>query len=198
MKLPELKLPEKLKPYKGVILFVVILMASNFLWKYNVIGDESENINSTVTLWGFNISAPFIWTAHHVAHVCESVLHLFGSKVMLSSENFLLYPNGNSVQIIWACTGLKQAYIFFCILAFYRGPWKHKLWYIPLGLTIVYAFNIFRITFITCCISTHPNWFTFLHLYFFKYLFYLVIFALWAIWDEKIVERIKPANLGES
>lgn len=198
MKLAKLKLSDKLIPYKGILLFAVILMASNFFWKYNVIGDESENINSTITIWGCNISAPFIWTAHHVARVCESLLGLFGSEVQLSTQNFLFYPNGNSVQVIWACTGLKQAYIFFCILAFYRGPWKHKLWYIPLGLIIVYAFNIFRISFITYCISTHPNWFTFLHLYFFKYLFYLLIFALWVIWDEKIVAKTKTIDQSQS
>jgi len=186
MKLPSIKLPKQLEPYRGVILFAVILMGSNVFWKYNVLGDESTRLDSEVTFWGFDISVPFVWLAHNVAHVCESVLHFFGSKVMLDSNNSLKHPNGNSVQIIWACTGLKQAYIFFCIIAFYRGAWINKLWYIPLGLVVVYLFNVFRITFITACIESHPGWFDFLHMYLFKYVFYGIIFLMWVLWEEKI------------
>jgi exosortase/archaeosortase family protein len=186
MKLTILKLPTKMEPFRGVIFFAIILMLSNFFWKYNVIGDESLDTDSTVTFWGLNISAPFVWMAHNTANVTLAILHIFGSKITLEPVNLLRHPNGNSVLIIWACTGLKQAYIFFCIMAFYRGPWLKKLWYIPLGLVIVYLFNILRITIIAACIENHPNWFDFLHLYFFKYLFYLVIFGMWVFWEEKI------------
>ena len=189
MKFPTINLPEKLEPFSGVILFAVILMLSNVFWKYNVLGDESENINSIVTFWGLNITPPFTMLAHHVGHVTESILHLFGSKAVLLPTNSLRHPNGNSVLIIWACTGLKQAYIFFCIIAFYRGPWLKKLWYIPLGLVVVYLFNILRIAIIAAFIENHPDWFNFLHFYFFKYLFYGIIFLMWVLWEEKIAGK---------
>lgn len=189
MKLPVIKLPEKLEPFKGVILFAVILMLSNFFWKYNIVGDESITEDSTVTFWGLDVSAPFVWMAQNTANVTMAILHFFGSKVALESVNLLRYPNGNSVLIIWACTGLKQAYIFFCIIAFYRGSWIKKLWYIPSGLAIVYLFNILRIAVITALVENHPNWFDFLHLYFFKYLFYLIIFGMWIIWEENMTTK---------
>jgi exosortase/archaeosortase family protein len=104
-------------------------------------------------------------------------------------SNIIRHANGNSVQIIWACTGIKQAYIFFCIIAFYRGPWLKKLWYIPLGLFVVYVFNIFRISFIVGVVGKHPDWFHFLHIYAFKYAFYLIIFLMWVLWEEKIAGK---------
>lgn len=189
MKSSTIKLPEKLIPYKGVILFAVILMLSNFFWKYNVLGDEAVGLNSTITFWGLNITTPFVWTAKHVAWFSEKILQFLGSDVCLKPDNILGYPNGNSVQIIWACTGLKQAYIFFCIISFNRGTWSKKIWFIPLGIFIVYLFNIFRIAFIAGCIENHPNWFHFLHLYAFKYVFYGIIFLLWVVWEEKIVGK---------
>jgi len=193
MRISDIKFPEKLIPFKGVILFAVVLMLSNFFWKYNVLGDEAKGLNSTITFWGLNITSPFVWTAKHVAWVSESILQLFGSAIYLKPDNILSYPNGNSVQIIWACTGLKQAYIFLCIIAFNRGPWIKKAWFIPLGLFVVYLFNIFRIAFIAGCIENHPDWFHFLHLYAFKYTFYGIIFLMWVLWEEKIVgkENIK-------
>jgi exosortase/archaeosortase family protein len=191
MKFPTVKLPIKLEPYSGIIGFVIILTVSNIFWKYNVLGDES---NTLVSFWGLNISAPFILMARHVAVTVSSILHLLGWNVVLDSTNFVRHENGNSVQIIWACTGLKQAYIYFCIITFSRGLWLKKLWYIPLGLLVVYLFNIFRITFIVACINQHPNWFEFLHLYFFKYLFYGIIFGMWVLWEEKIVEKRKKIS----
>lgn len=193
MRISDIKFPEKLIPFKGVILFAVVLLLSNFFWKYNVLGDEAKGLNSTITFWGLNITSPFVWTAKHVAWVSESILQLFGSGIYLKPDNILSYPNGNSVQIIWACTGLKQAYIFLCIIAFNRGPWIKKAWFIPLGLFVVYLFNIFRIAFIAGCIENHPDWFHFLHLYAFKYTFYGIIFLMWVFWEEKIVgkENIK-------
>jgi hypothetical protein len=49
------------------------------------------------------------------------------------------------------------------------------------------VFNIFRISTITAIVQQHSSWFTFLHEYFLKYLFYAVIFALWVWWEEKFV-----------
>lgn len=193
MKTPIFRFPEKLESLKGIILFFVILFVANVFWKYNVLGDESTGADSMVTFWGLDISAPFNAMTLHVARVTAAVLHFFGSKVTLTGDNMLHYSNGNSVFIIWACTGIKQAYICFCILAFSRGPWSKKAWYIPLCLLVVYLFNIFRIAIIAACVESHPDWFDFLHLYFFKYIFYGVIFLMWVFWEEKIVVK-KKAN----
>lgn len=189
MKVFNYKIPEKVAPYSGIILFAVILLASNFAWKYTVLGDESDNM---VTFFGLDISAPFVWMARHVALASEAILNMIGyNMTLVEAKNILRHENGYSVQIIWACTGLKQAYIFLCIIAFNRGSWRKKLWYIPLGLLAVYLFNIFRITFIVACIKNNPHWFHFLHLYLFKYLFYVVIFGLWLIWEERIAGKKK-------
>lgn len=189
MKIPKINFPPKLEPYRGVILFVVILMLSNFFWKYNVLGDDAGGLKSIISFWGINITAPFVFMAKHVAHMTEFVLRSLGFVVTLNPDNILSYKNGNSVQIIWACTGLKQAYIFLCIIAFNRGPWQKKLVFIPLGFLAIYIFNIFRIAFIAASIENHPDWFEFLHLYAFKYTFYLIIFAMWVIWEEKFATK---------
>lgn len=191
MKLALFKLPPKLAPYRGVIGFVVILMVSNFIWKYNVLGDETDTL---VTLWGIDISAPFIYMTRHVAEICTWLLHVTGHNVTLDTLNILRHDNNVSVQIIWGCTGLKQAYIFICIIAFSRGPWAKKMWYIPLGLIVVYIFNIFRITFIIAFIENYHNAFDLLHFYIFKYLFYLIIFAMWVYWEEIIVRTKQLSN----
>jgi len=182
MKRELLRIKKKLTPYSGVIYFAIILLVCHFAWKFLVLGDDSDR---QVTFLGNDISAPFQFMANHVARVTAGVLNFFGFDIQLFPNNLLKQENGFGIRIVWSCTGLKQAYIFFCIIAFYRGPFRKKLWFIPLGLVVVYLFNLFRIAAITALVQQHSDWFTFLHEYFFKYLFYAVIFALWVWWEEK-------------
>ena len=184
IKSKKIKLFDKLLPYKGVILFFVVLFVSHFFWKYTVLGDESDDV---VTFFGMNISAIFNLMADHVAWVVYSVLSFFGYDLNYDvAHNTLSHGNGVAVRIVWACTGLKQAYIFFCILAFAAGPILKKMWYIPVGLVVVYLFNIFRIAVIVAIIKYYPQSFDFWHEQFFKYVFYGVIFLMWVLWEEKI------------
>lgn len=190
MKRELLRIKKKLTPYSGVIYFAIILLVCHFAWKFLVLGDDTDR---QVTFLGNDISAPFQFMANHVARVTAGVLNFFGFDIQLFPNNVLKQENGFGIRIVWSCTGLKQAYIFFCIIAFYRGPFRKKLWFIPLGLVVVYLFNLFRIAAITALVQQHSDWFTFLHEYFFKYLFYAVIFALWVWWEEKFA-TVKEKN----
>ena len=186
------KIPESIEPYSGIIYFVVLLMLSHFFWKFTVLGDETETI---VTFFGINISAPFNLMADHVAKVTTRMLEIMGYSISLSADNVVRHDNNVAVHVVWACTGLKQAYIFVCIIAFYRGTLKNKLWFIPLGLLVVYLFNIFRIVAITALIKENPEWFYILHEHVFKYLFYVIIFGMWILWEEVVSKKtVQPKN----
>ena len=186
------KIPESIEPYSGIIYFVVLLMLSHFFWKFTVIGNETETV---VTFFGMNISAPFNFMADHVARVTAWLLETMGYAISLSADNVVRHDNNVAVHVVWACTGLKQAYIFVCIIAFYRGTLKNKLWFIPLGLLVVYLFNIFRIVAITALIKENPEWFYILHEHVFKYLFYVIIFGMWIFWEEVVSKKtVQPKN----
>lgn len=190
IKRKKIKLPDKLLPYKGVLLFFIVLFTSHFFWKFTVLGDESDEV---VTFFGWDISAAFNLMSKHVADAVYAILNFFGYEMKYYlKHNVLSHENGSAVRIVWACTGLKQAYIFSCIIAFAAGPILKKLWYIPSGLVVVYLFNIFRIAAITAIIKDYPNSFDFWHEHFFKYAFYGVIFLMWVFWEEKIrKEKVK-------
>ena len=181
--------PEKLKPYKGILFFVIALLAAHFFWKYTVIGDEGGD---KVLFFGIDISAPFIFMSAHVAKATDFLLNLFGFNITLYPGNILRYENKNAVCIIWGCTGLKQAFIFTVIMLFAVGSWQKKLWYIPLGWLAVYIFNILRIFIITAMMKNHPESFHFLHEYLLKYLFYIMLFFIWVYWEEKMIKKTLP------
>ena len=174
---------EPLKPYTDILLFVVALLAANYFWKFTVLGDEGGD---QVTWLGMDISRPFDWMAQHIAHVVYWLIHLTNDSVVFFEPSTIHFATGTGTKIVWGCTGLKQSFIWIVIMLVARGKWKHKLWFIPLGLVCAYLFNILRITLIAMAIEHHPDWFELLHDYVFKYMFYGMLFCLWLWWSNRI------------
>ena len=157
---------ETLRPYIDIILFVVALLAANYFWKFTVLGDED---GIQVTWFGMDITRPFDAMSEHISSVVYWLLSLTNDHVYFFEPNLIHFETGTGTRIVWGCTGLKQSFIWIIIMLVARGSWKHKLWFIPLGLVCAYLFNILRITLIAMAIEHHPEWFEFLHEYLFTH-----------------------------
>jgi len=187
---------------------MITLLVANFFWKWTMTGDENGEV---VTWFGMDVTAPFEFMACHTARVVYELVALFRDTVYMYGDKVIRFESGSGTVIIWGCTGIKQAFIWFWLIAtvppiFHTASADRsrlcrdkkssnlpifkfqiaKLWYIPLGWVCCYAFNILRIFLITLFIEYHPDWFPILHDYIFKYLFYGMMFGLWVIFVEKI------------
>ena len=189
---------------------MVTLLVANYAWKFTVLGDEDGD---WVSWFGMDISAPFVYLAHHVAVVVYWLISLVRDTAHLVG-NTIRFDSGSGTTIVWGCSGLKQMFIWLCLILTVVpavsnnqkdeqsaiGPcpinqkspmcslWLHKLWFIPFGWLCCYAFNILRIFLIALVVEHHPEWFAVLHGYVFKYMFYAMLFGLW-VW---FVEKIRP------
>ena len=177
----------RLQPYRDIIIFVVTLLVANYAWKWTFVGDEEGDV---VTWLGMDVTAPFEFMACHIASVVYWLLSLVRDTAYMTDVHTIRFVSGSGTTIIWGCTGLKQSFIWLCLILTVRGGWKHKLWFIPFGWLCCYVFNILRIFLISLFIEYHPEWFDVLHDYIFKYLFYAMLFGLW-VW---FVEKIRPAS----
>lgn len=176
-------------PYRDVIIFMVTLLVANYFWKFTMVGDEDGDV---VTWFGLDITAPFAYMSTHVAHAVYRLLALVRDTVYMVGDDIIRFESGSSTRIIWGCSGLKQAFIWFWLIFTVRSStpawrtWLHKLWFIPAGWLVCHGFNILRIFLIALLIEQHPEWFHMLHDYIFKYLFYAMLFGLWVLFVEKI------------
>lgn len=188
---------KRLHPLRGVIVFVVVMMLANWFWKIFV---HDGNYDPDVTFLGIDITLPFRLLQKEVVRVAGLVFELFGIPFNLSHGNVFEFVNHTSTEIVWGCTGIKQGFIFTCIMLASRGPWKHKGWYIPAGLIVVHVVNVTRISFVGLVLSRNPQAFDFVHTYFFKYIFYLIIFLMWVMWEEYFFkkEMRKAGNLPQA
>ena len=175
----------RLRPYEGIIRFVVAMLAANYFWKFTVIGDEAGH--DAVTWFGLDLTWFFDQIADHIAGIVYTMLQWFDSNITLTNGNRIRFlDTGVGVSVVWGCTGVKQAFIWMIIMLAARGQWGRKLAYIPVGWLFAYAFNIFRIFMVSLLTRNHPEWFEVLHTYIFKYMFYGCFFLLWLLYDEYI------------
>jgi exosortase/archaeosortase family protein len=126
------------------------------------------------------------------------VQHVLGIDLTLIREsNSMYFSNGAHMYINQSCSGLKQIMQFVLLMMVFPGPWKKKLWFIPLGILTVHLTNLFRIIGLSVVLVTHPDYWQFSHDYIFRPFFYVVIFLLWVWWVEKISSKSMPEKVEE-
>ena len=192
---------EFLKPYKGIIYFATLTLATHFLWKVAVTG----NLRSAeIAILGIDMTAQFETLSQWTANICYSIIKLFPKTETFMAEGTIMYFTDGQmkIRIIWGCTGVKQLYIFTTIILLYSGSFKNKLWYIPLGCIVLWCYNIIRIVAIYFLTKDHAEWFDSLHEGIFRYIFYGLIFLLWLVWEEvftkKNIQPIKQYNYAST
>lgn len=96
------------------------------------------------------------------------------------------------------CNGLTLFALFAIFVLAYPGPWKRKLWFVPLGILCIHLFNVIRIISLTLIVYYYPDpdVLDFNHDFTFQTLVYLFVFLFWYLWAEKIsgVKLVNPAN----
>ncbi|GHV70572.1 hypothetical protein FACS189420_2220 [Bacteroidia bacterium] len=186
-------LPDFLKPYQGILLFLFLLFLFHFSWKIAIDGDmDSEYIY----FFGKDITPDWFYTVCRWLTVAAAwFTRLFPDTQNLIVENIHLYfPKGGiTINILWGCTGIKQMFIYTGIMLFYRGPFLKKLWYIPMGWIILSVYNVIRIAAIVLLTNGYPEKFDSLHNGILRYIYYGIVFLLWVIWEEFIVSKNKKS-----
>lgn len=172
-----------LKPLVDVIIFAAITYGLHWLW-WNVwwkLGDGG----------GFFAFLPQIadWLAYHVYLNSSWFLDLIAVK-HIAADNTLIFPGTGYVAVVKSCSGLKQFYQILFLFLLFPGPWKHKTWYIPASLLLMYLVNVFRIVALSLVLFVWPDLWDFIHSWVLRPFFYVVIFAEWVVWNEYFRKKV--------
>lgn len=176
--------------YMDVGLFIILIFSFHFLYLGWVAIDYYPITNLVYRL--------FDWASELLFHQSCWVLENIFRVDFLTREHVIGVINNNDtysyIGVAPECTSLKQWLHWLFLMLLFPGPWKHKLWYIPLGLVIIEFINVIRVVGITLCMIPFPDYFDFFHDYFFKTLFYFMIFIMWIIWVEKFLHKKEKAT----
>jgi exosortase/archaeosortase family protein len=120
------------------------------------------------------------------------LLNIFGYTTDFKN-NILIVDGFSAVSVGAPCNGFLLYVLHFCFSFAVPGRLLNKLWYIPLGLFLIYAANIIRVALLTLNVLYFPSSFEFNHHYLFTTLVYLLIFGLWVFW----LNRFSGLNLAK-
>lgn len=142
------------------------------------------------------MSLPFIfasgnWLAGFVYDVSlwidQNILRM---TIIPRSGNSMVFSNGAGLYVNNSCSGLKQFYQVIVLFVLFPGPWRHKLWFIPMSCFVMFVTNVFRIVVLSVLQSIQPDYFEFVHTWVLRPFFYVVVFGLWILWVEKFRKKI--------
>ena len=168
---------KRLWPLVDVLLFVVITLGFHKLWWAFSAHIYSIPSFTDIANWlAASIYAASAWLDAHV----------FGMDIRLYEVNGIHFNSNNTaIYVNESCSGFKQMWQVVVLFLFFPGPWKTKLWYIPMGMLAMYLFNIIRIVALSFAMIHWPQQWDFIHMWLLRPVYYLIIFILWVLWVEK-------------
>jgi exosortase family protein XrtF len=130
------------------------------------------------------------WVIQRIVNGTRFVLNILGYTLLepLQTTGFenRVGIHGSSGVIVGApCDGLVLFALFTAFIIAYPGPWKHKAWFIPLGIIGIHCINVGRVAALAIIVNINPDWLAFNHDYTFTILVYSFVFLLWYIWVQR-------------
>ena len=119
---------------------------------------------------------------------------LFSDSVSLTDK--VIVFQGFAVKIIEECTGIYEVLIFVAAVLAFPTTIVKKLIGLGMGVPLLYAFNVVRIAVLILVGRYLPEWFDFMHLYFWQATLILMITSVWLLWIIKVVKDDRPISAG--
>lgn len=166
---------EQLNWIKDILIFVIIILGFHYLYLWALPFLNSLEIYRLVLLKVTNF----------VFFESSWIVKTFIYDITTSGR--IIYLEGNRfIEVSTGCSGFKPTLEFFVLFILFPGSWEKKSWYIPLGIILIHLLNIIRIVSLTIIIMNCPQIWEFAHDWIFRPLFYIFIFGMWVIWNEKM------------
>ncbi len=181
---------KKLRPLIDVAIFSVLLLSFHFFYRYwaahwhfapfyQLVWDIQDYLAELL----YNNT---VWALKHFTSYDFTFLH---------DKREIWYTAGRGyVGVHHACSGFKQFLQWTVLMLFFPGPWKQKLWFIPLGIVITHFVNVFRISGLSVVLVYLPQHWQFIHDNLYRPFFYVVMFFLWVWWVEKFKNHPTSGN----
>lgn len=138
-----------------------------------------------------NISFIHSFYEHGVKQLTDSFLYsskallsLFGLETVIEGKVIRAVTKGG-VYLDRGCLGRNLMLLYAGFLLVFPGKITSKLWFIPMGLVIIYILNTIRISALVYIDLYYPQYLDVNHDFIFKYTTYFFIFLLWVIWIRK-------------
>ncbi len=169
----------KYRPLVNIGLFIFITLAIHVSYRFWVRLDYYPISNVMHNLHSYFSDIVFRQSSWLIQHVLGMDIKLL--------DNTMYWPDNTGYMTVnESCSGVKQMIQFALLMLVFPGPMRKKAWYIPMGMFIMYVVNVIRLLILAEVLVYLPDYWQFTHDSVVRPMFYVVIFALWVYWTERM------------
>jgi exosortase/archaeosortase family protein len=188
-----------LEQNRTAILIIVNVLCIYGSWKLFMllVGEERIPIDDRVWPWfAYHWEVFNQWLRELYLNSAAWVLDTIGYKATIHN-NYRIYGQGiGGVGVGNYCLGMQLFIFLSAIIALSKGIWWRKLVYIPIGIIIIFIFNVMRMVGLCFAVHYYPEKIDFNHDYVFNMFMYgLVFFMLW-LWNKYFSGVVEQTNFN--
>lgn len=121
------------------------------------------------------------WVSRRVTAMSGGLLSVAGFDPLVQARMIAL-PGADGIYIADGCNGLSTIGLFVGFVVAYPGRFWRRLAFIPLGIAVIYATNVGRLSVMAVAQRHWPSAFDPLHGFGLTTIFYVAVFGLWVLW----------------
>lgn len=170
------------------LLKMILVYASWRAFKYG--GEHFDNF-----LWG-GWDAIKNFQGNLIANNSANLLRMLGYSVQ-QFQRMIVVDGTPGIYVADLCLGIAPMAIFAGFILAFGNHTRNKLWFIPLGLGLIFTINVFRTTALVLVQVHYNKYFKLAHENIYVYITYGTIFLLLMLWMNKLafVPEEKPTSL---
>jgi exosortase family protein XrtF len=163
-----------------LFLFILKILGVYLLWQ--IIYDTYLHSNSSIDLTLVELT---------IKH-SKWILDKLGFRTFSGAVRLIGIDSTSGLWMGDPCNGIILFALFSSFIIAFPGSFKTKIWFIPLGISIIYLANVLRVVLLAIIqLYVSRSTLEFHHTYTFTYLVYGIIFCMWWIWVNKFSGLIK-------
>jgi exosortase/archaeosortase family protein len=165
-----LKKIKELKFSKEEISFLIRSLAMLIVW---LILNQWSLIDKYIM---YSMKAQTLWILNFIGNQGFEASSIHTTDI--DARFFIVCPNV-LFKISKGCAGKSLLFLYTAfILIFPQSNPRRKLIFLIMGLFLIHEYNVIRIVALSLSLKHLPDWYDFLHVYFFQTLIYLLLFLL--------------------
>tara|TARA_B100000809_G_scaffold249578_1_gene281079 strand:- start:2538 stop:3074 length:537 start_codon:yes stop_codon:yes gene_type:complete len=172
------KLTSKLKPKdRFILLFLLKAIVLYLVWF------------CTYDLWLKKVGTLDVAIVDNLVYLTVQFLEFFDYRLYVDYHKVGIHNAYSSVIVGTGCNALELFALFSGFILIFEGNWKHKLWFIPLGVLIIHMLNVVRILALIFSGTISKSLLEFNHKYTFTLIMYVITFVGWMVWVKYFTRK---------
>ena len=165
------------KQHESVFIFLIRFGFLYFIWKllFHFIWKE-EVLFQMYSEWSLLL-------INYILESCSFFLGLLNIETeIIQIDRILRLPGTIGVTVGEPCIGYDVTALYVALIMSCKGAIKQKLWFIPMGVIIIFFVNVLRISALALLVTINQEIWELNHKLIFTIVVYVIIFLMWRFW----------------